>query len=76
MIHYECWTHTYGDNFLVRMDDANVITGVCGPFRQSDIPTVNMPNYDYDSQPKHAAWVSSHKAEFRQADEAPPMVMD
>jgi len=75
-MHFECWTHQFGDNFLVRFDEANAITGVCGPLRRSDIPTSNMPNYDYDSQPQHTEWIRTHQSEFHEAAEGPPVVMD
>jgi hypothetical protein len=69
MVHYECWTHRYGENYLVRMTDSTVITGVCGPLRRSDIPTANMQNFDFDSQPQHAEWIRTHRAEFTKAHE-------
>ena len=76
MVHYECWTHKHGENYLVRMDDAKVITGVCGPLRRNDIPTANMPNFDFDCQPQHAEWIRTHSTEFERAEEAPVQVMD
>ena len=71
MAHYECWSHRVRENYLVRLNDTNYITGVCGPFRQDDIPTVNMPNYDYDSQPRYAEWMRTHLGEFYRVDETP-----
>lgn len=71
MDHYECWTHQHGDNFLVRLDEDNLITGVCGPLRRSDIPTVNMPNFDFDSQPLHADWIRLHANEFTIGKDTP-----
>ena len=76
MAHYECWEHSVRENYLVRLNEASEITGVCGPFRQSDIPTVNMPNYDYDSQPRYAEYVRTHRSEFHQVAEAPQIPGD
>jgi hypothetical protein len=64
MIRYEYWTHLDGENYLIRLGDANLVTGVCGPLRQSEIPEANRHNYDYDTQPQHTAWVRAHEAEF------------
>lgn len=64
MTRYEYWAHSSGENYLVRLDDANRVTGVCGPLRHAHVPAANMHNYDYDAQPQHAAWVRAHAAEF------------
>ena len=64
MVRFEYWAHSGGENYLVRLSDANIVTGVCGPMRQAHIPAVNLHNYDYDSQPQHTAWVQQHTAEF------------
>jgi hypothetical protein len=65
MERYDYWTHTRsGENYLVRFDGTGVVTGVCGPMQQSQIPAANRHNFDYDSQPEHAEWLRLHLAEF------------
>jgi len=64
MARYEYWAHSGGQHFLIRLDEDNRITGVCGPMRQASIPAANLHNYDYDSQPQHTEWIRKHMAEF------------
>ena len=72
MTHYEYWAHTNGYNYLIRLDEANLVTGVCGPFRHSTILEANMRNYDYDVQPQHPAWVREHASQFHRIDSTSP----
>ena len=64
MSQYEYWEHSEGEKYLIRLDAANLITGVCGPMRQRDIPTANRHHFDFDAQPLRTAWVQTHQAEF------------
>jgi hypothetical protein len=64
MLHYECWTHRGGQKYLVRLDTANLVTGVCGPMVRLDVAHANFANYNYDSQPQHTAWVQQNRTEF------------
>ena len=64
MPHYECWAHRGGQQYLIRLDPANLVTGVCGPMVRLNVDHVNYANYDYDSQPQHTAWVQRNRAEF------------
>lgn len=64
MPHYECWAHRGGQKYMVRLDPANLVTGVCGPMIRFDLANVNLQNYDYDSQPQHTAWVQQYRSEF------------
>lgn len=61
---YEYWTHKDGEHVLVRLDKDGRVTGACGPMWQTRIPDENMHNFDYDSQPVYAAWISAHAAEY------------
>jgi hypothetical protein len=71
MEHYEYWAHRGGEHFLVRLDDTNLVTGICGPMFQAAIPTANRHNYDYDVQPVLTAWVRTHAAEFHSIGSSP-----
>jgi hypothetical protein len=64
LIRYEYWAHSQGEKYLIRLDEANYITGVCGPLRQSDIPAANRHNFDYDQQPLLTVWVRANASEF------------
>ena len=64
MTHYECWTHSGGQKYLIRLDPANLVTGVCGPMVRLDVKHADFANYDYDMQPQHTAWVQMNRAEF------------
>ena len=64
LIRYEYWAHREGEKYLIRLDEANLITGVCGPLRQVDIPAANRHNFDYDRQPLFTDWVRAHTSEF------------
>jgi hypothetical protein len=66
MPRYEYWEHHEGEKYLIRLDAANLITGVCGPMRQADIPPANRHNFDFDAQPLRTVWVQTHVAEFHQ----------
>ena len=68
MTSYEYWEHRDGEKYLIRFDEAHLITGVCGPMRQSNIPAINRHNFDYDAQPLHSKWIQIHAAEFRPID--------
>jgi len=70
MVRYEYWLHDVGEHYLVRLDDLNSITGVCGPLNQAQIPAANRQNYDYDSQPEFAEWMRVHLTQFREVDSA------
>lgn len=68
MLHYEFWVHRAGEKYLIRLDDANGVTGVCGPLRQANVPVANRFHFDYDAQPEHTAWVRAHANEFHCID--------
>lgn len=68
MIRYEYWAHRGGEKYLIRLDDTDGITGVCGPLPQTNIPTANRPNYNYDSQPLQTAWIWKHTTEFHRVE--------
>jgi len=70
MARYEYWTHRGGENYLIRLDDADLVTGVCGPLRPAEIPASNRHNYEYDAQPQHTAWVRAHTMEFHRIEPA------
>ena len=62
---YEYWTHTVSsEHYLVRFDGQGLITGVCGPLRQAQIPVENRHNYDYDAQPKYTEWLRQHTSDY------------
>lgn len=63
-MHYEYWEHSSGEKYLIRLDTANMMTGVCGPLRQVAIPEANRSNFEYNDQPQHMAWIQTHLAEF------------
>jgi hypothetical protein len=64
LIRYEYWAHREGEKYLIRLEEDSLITGVCGPLRQADIPSANWPNFDYDQQPRLTDWVRAHTSEF------------
>jgi hypothetical protein len=67
MDRYEYWTYNKsGEHYLVRLDAAGLVTGVCGPMG-SEIPMETWRRYDYDSQPRHTEWLRLHAAEFHDA---------
>lgn len=70
MVTYEYWAHSGGEQYLIRLDAAKAITGVCGPLRLADIPQANRHNFNFDEEPQHSAWVRGHQAEFHNLDTA------
>ena len=64
MIQYEYWAHREGEKYLIRLEEVDRITGVCGPLRQADIPAANRHNFDYDRQPLFTDWERAHTSEF------------
>lgn len=65
MTRYEYWAHRDGEKYLIRLDETNRVTGVCGPMRQADIPAANRHNFDYDRQPRLTDWIRAHTSEFQ-----------
>ncbi len=72
MDRYEYWEHTSGEKYLIRLDSTNLITGVCGPLRQADIPSAGRHNFDYDAQPQHTVWVRTNGKEFHNVELSNP----
>ncbi len=66
---YRFWEHAKsGSVFAVRLNDRDQLTGAHGPLFSNQMLSEHLPRFQYDEQPRHLAWMESHRENWAQKE--------